>query len=816
MSLNAESVDTPRILEPLRISPSTSTHESSNVTGEETLNPTDVESQKQTSHTVTLLNVVEEIGSAENLRSEKSSTTSVAQINVFNYNNPQAWPHITDAIRTNLILHCSEQGKDIDFKNIEAKDGRRFSPYWFNKKLPNCESVDRNWLIFSKDKNAVFCFCCCLFELRTTNIPHIANRQEGFSDWKNINRIEDHEKLPDHRKCFLEWKTFEARLKNSQCIDNELQKSILLEKERWRHILRAILDSIMFCAKNNLALRGSDTKIDSKGTGVFLDLIKLLGKYDKTLEDFIEGHKKGSVNYLSPEIQNEFIGLLGQTVRNEILSRIRKSKYYSLLFDCTPDVSHNEQMTEIIRYVQIDDGKVSIQESFIDFICTEEKTGEGLSSDINKKLEKDKLDIQMQGAKDMITDLICREYKGVQAHIQEKNDLAVYVPCASHCLNLAGVHSASSNAEMKKFFETVESIFKFFSRSTSRWNILKKALKISVKGHCDVRWSSKANAIKPLNSQITELHGVLQDIIANPINPDSKSSAESLLKNIDRKFLFFLDAWNQILGQIDRVTVALQAKSLFMEKAAHLISGLKNSLQELRDTGFEDNFIRASTLADTLGLESACERSRKKKRLELYEKEDDGPNLSEMQKLRINLNNAVDILIAETSWRYEKMMVVSDDFGFLSGESLQKMTTSELRKAATDLALKYKKDINVVEFVDEISDFKHVVLSIYSYDVKSATVLDLLQLIRDYNLRESYPNVDIAFRIFLTMPVTIATCERSFSKLKLVKNYLRSTMSQERLTNLAILSIEYEVASKINFDDVIDEFAAIKSRKIQL
>ena len=46
------------------------------------------------------------------------------------------------------------------------------------------------------------------------------------------------------------------------------------------------------------------------------------------------------------------------------------------------------------------------------------------------------------------------------------------------------------------------------------------------------------------------------------------------------------------------------------------------------------------------------------------------------------------------------------------------------------------------------------------------------------------------FILFLTLPVTVATAERSFSKLKLIKNYLRSTMGQERLSGLAMLSIE--------------------------
>ena len=55
---------------------------------------------------------------------------------------------------------------------------------------------------------------------------------------------------------------------------------------------------------------------------------------------------------------------------------------------------------------------------------------------------------------------------------------------------------------------------------------------------------------------------------------------------------------------------------------------------------------------------------------------------------------------------------------------------------------------------------------------------------------ESFPNTCIAFRILLTIPVTIASAERSFPKLKLIKFYLRSTMSQEKLNGLTILLIE--------------------------
>jgi hypothetical protein len=64
------------------------------------------------------------------------------------------------------------------------------------------------------------------------------------------------------------------------------------------------------------------------------------------------------------------------------------------------------------------------------------------------------------------------------------------------------------------------------------------------------------------------------------------------------------------------------------------------------------------------------------------------------------------------------------------------------------------------------------------------------------------------------MPVTSASCERSFSKLKLIKTYLRSTTEQARLNHLSIISIEHKIARHINYEDIINDFAAKKLEKL--
>ena len=111
---------------------------------------------------------------------------------------------------------------------------------------------------------------------------------------------------------------------------------------------------------------------------------------------------------------------------------------------------------------------------------------------------------------------------------------------------------------------------------------------------------------------------------------------------------------------------------------------------------------------------------------------------------------------------------------------------------------------------------KHALISRENnHDIDNNSIaIDLLKWIVKWGFTESLPNLSIVLRIFLTMCISVASCERSFSKLKLVKTYLRSTMSQIRLTSLAILSIERNITNVMNFDTIINDFAALKSRKV--
>jgi hypothetical protein len=104
--------------------------------------------------------------------------------------------------------------------------------------------------------------------------------------------------------------------------------------------------------------------------------------------DSVSG-KPGCLSYFSPDVQNELINLLGKRVRQTIISAIQKAKYYNI-FDTTPDNAHTEQMSQIVRFVEISE-TVEIKEAFIDFIPLDVKTAEIITAEITKKLERDGL-----------------------------------------------------------------------------------------------------------------------------------------------------------------------------------------------------------------------------------------------------------------------------------------------------------------------------------------------------------------------------------------------------------------------------------------
>lgn len=110
-------------------------------------------------------------------------------------------------------------------------------------------------------------------------------------------------------------------------------------------------------------------------------------------------------------------------------------------------------------------------------------------------------------------------------------------------------------------------------------------------------------------------------------------------------------------------------------------------------------------------------------------------------------------------------------------------------------------DICSLDLTDEL-------MSISALLDKSKSPTEVLTFISCLNIAL---NLAIAIRIFTS--ISVASGERSFSKLKLIKNFLHSTTTQDRLNGLPTLAIKHELAEHIDVKDVIKKFTELKVRR---
>jgi hypothetical protein len=109
-------------------------------------------------------------------------------------------------------------------------------------------------------------------------------------------------------------------------------------------------------------------------------------------------------------------------------------------------------------------------------------------------------------------------------------------------------------------------------------------------------------------------------------------------------------------------------------------------------------------------------------------------------------------------------------------------------------------------------DLSTELMTLRCYLTTERTTIDVLRYLAKLN--GLFSNAYIAYKILLTILVTVASSERSFSKLKLIKNYIGSTMSQDRLNGLAMLSIEKEMVEQLDYTDLINIFASKTARRV--
>lgn len=433
-------------------------------------------------------------------------------------------------INNNLVDRILKNPFQQDLRKLNLENSKRYydnenryryaTEKMFFAKLINGENVRREWLLYSVSTNKIYCIQCTLFGSKTGSIF-----VKGFNDWKHPERIGEHEKSKEHRE---NTKTAILRSTLLGKLDTALEKQYLIEREYWTNVLRRLIAVIKFLSKQGLAFRGSLEKFGEEQCGNYLATLELIAKFDPFLKNHVEKYAnkgKGKVSYLSKDICDEFIEVLAEHTRKDIIREILSAKYYSISVDSTPDVSHTDQLTFILRYI-LPTGLVV--ERFIKFISNIGHKAENMSTAILDTLSDMTLDISncVGQAYDNASNM-SGKYSGLQARIKSYNEKILYVPCAAHSLNLVGVCAAESCLNATKFFMFINEFYVFFSSSTLRWDTLRRILEESNKTHLvpkklsATHWSARADAIKAIYECYESYRRALDDISVDDTHPSA-------------------------------------------------------------------------------------------------------------------------------------------------------------------------------------------------------------------------------------------------------------------------------------------------------
>lgn len=636
-----------------------------------------------------------------------------------------------------------------------------------------------DWLCGCEIKNAFFCFPCLLFG------GEISWTQTGVVDLKHLNeKIKKHENSAQHIKNSIDFgmlgkiniatQVSEAYKLNIRKFNENVKKN--------RDILSKIIDCLIFCGKFELPLRGHNEKADSDNPGIFRGLLNFAGKLDENLKVHFENSTVFKAN--SKTIQNELLDCMLDICRTEISNEIEQAQFLAVMSDDTTDISEKTQEVIVFRY----EFNGTIYERFWGFYNPESQDAEGLSKQI---LEQLKIVL-----KDNTGKLIAQTYDGaavmsgarggVQKIVKETYANAHFIHCYAHQLNLVMSKSVSTNREVRIFFSSLSGIPAFFSRSSQRLAELENCMSRRIPRGSDTRWNFNSRVVNTVFENIEQLKECFEKL-QNSNNTQTVNEASGLLRLLnDNNFIFWLGVFHPIMPHVDLLYDAFQNRNINSSSAFSSLENFYRAISLIRETNFE-NLVSTNTDSMPVYRKRKCDENRNAAVKEVCD------TICMQARVRFEFTghlSAGKLLLQEKFETYCRQFP-SQEFN----ETCQAYPMLNKNRLQTELSVLYERN----------SEFS-----------LASGVAQLHQLFRNTGIYKTLGEVYVLMKILLTSPMTTAEAERCFSSLKRIKTYSRSTMLEDRVSALAMISIEKTLIDTIpNFHSkVTDRFAKMKNRRM--
>ncbi|XP_065673948.1 uncharacterized protein LOC136090900 [Hydra vulgaris] len=297
---------------------------------------------------------------------------------------------------------------------------------------------------------------------------------------------------------------------------------------------------------------------------------------------------------------------------------------------------------------------------------------------------------------------------------------------------------------------------------------------LTLKPLSDTRWESRVENLKTLQYEYSNVCDALLEIAnSSEYDTSTKIEANNLAKQMSKfTFRVSLSVWYDILFQVNLVSKKMQSPDYDLSTAQIEIDQL---LKYFND--FHEPILNPET-----------------------------------QYVVEVFNVLVGQVLSSLTSRFNQLKELSELFGFLDKIPEATQNTEALKKHSKDLEVTLTEDGHSDVISNQLFD---EIKAISSMAPGKLLPKALINFILENHYEQSFPNLVIALRIFLILSFTVASAERSFSKLKLIKTYLRSNMSQCRLKGLAEISIEIDELKNIDISALAETFANNKVRRVK-
>uniref|UniRef100_H2XRJ7 Zinc finger MYM-type protein 1-like n=1 Tax=Ciona intestinalis TaxID=7719 RepID=H2XRJ7_CIOIN len=651
------------------------------------------------------------------------------------------------------------------------------------------------WLSYDVGKDKAFCTIC---KWAVTN-KHVLLTWaiDGYSNWKKgKSGVVKHNESKSHRD--------NATTKN--VCDGRSSTSLLVSKKSYtkmqqnRKALDAIFSTMLLLARQGLAVRGHTDERSNLHA-----VMGLLAKYNLDISRWLN---QSSFTWLSHGTTNEILDTLGSSVLNEIVNPIKKAKYFSIIADETTDLSVSTQLSLCIRFVNCD---FTVNEHLVDLAVCPSTTAESLHQLLTKaviSLGLDLSDCRGQGYDGAAT--MSGMVSGVQARFKQTYPAMLFVHCIGHQLNLAVQDSLKYLRQGTHALSILENTVNFINASPKRLNNFREfkassdATSTSLRPLCPTRWVMRLPAIDAFLKQFSVVLDWLETISSDTtIDPVTRNKASSHLMSLEKfEVYFMLRIFQKLLTIINPIHVAIQKRGISIGQVRSLIEQLLSTL-----------FASVEDRQQAIDFFLVCERS------------------------AAQMGVQTPVLPRGVGRRTARIQATNHDDG-TGGSIIELYSTLHcniFQKAAAAIISRYcMPDLAVVSYIEEVLLHKHSdeamakICTLYQQDfnaahlhveqvqLKSYTAHKNLSISGIEDLRSLFasneslaimmPNISNLLKIYMTIPCTTCEAERCFSTLRRIKNYLRTTMTQNRLKNLVLLNVHQAEAAHLNLVPIVNSW----------